>query len=750
MKTKLIFHTLIVALAPLSSVPNIAAQTCIPAPPGMHSWFPGDANPQDILNNALDLSVTGTVAYAPGVVGNAFTFDGNSDVIYSNINAGSAYTVDFWVRPIHSSADGLRQHLVANTLAGTTAFGFITFDPLAQKIEYYQESASSITDAKIRSTPIAFDAWTHVTLTYDGQVNRLYLNGALVPQNPGGDLGIYGTSVPHSETFNNPIGIGNSVVPTDIVRFNGQIDEVEIFNRVLSVAEIQAIVNAGSAGKCKAPVDADGDGIVDGRDACPGTPSGTIVNASGCPEACFPPPAGMTNWFPGDGNVNDIQGGNNGTLNGGVTFPAGKVAQAFNFDGTGAVTYSNINAGSTYTVDFWVRPISSSSDGLRQELVSNTNAGSNFGTITIDSARRIEYSQGGVFGRVLSPVGAAPFNTYTHVALTYDGSVNRLYLNGNLVSTSTAHPETFNNPIAVGYGIATANARFVGQIDEVEIFSRALSQTEIRGIFYSDAAGKCKETIPGTLGNISTRLRVETGDNVLIGGFIVTGTQPKRIIVRAIGPSLPLAGALPDPTLELRDSAGGLIRANDNWRSDQEAEIIATTIPPGHNLESAIVATLPANGSAYTAIVRGANNGTGIGVVEVYDLDQIVDSTLANISTRGLVQTADNVLIAGTIVLGPAPQRVLIRAIGPSLPLAGKLENPTMELRDGNGALVRANDDWRSEQEAEIVATTIPPANDLESAIVATLPAGGAAYTAIVRGVNGTTGVAVVEVYNLR
>jgi plastocyanin len=248
-------------------------------------------------------------------------------------------------------------------------------------------------------------------------------------------------------------------------------------------------------------------------------------------------------------------------------------------------------------------------------------------------------------------------------------------------------------------------------------------------------------------GNISTRLRVETGNNVLIGGFIITGTQPKRIIVRAIGPSLPLAGALADPVLELRDSSGGLIRSNDNWRSDQEAEITATGIPPGNNLESAIVATLPANSSAYTAIVRGVNNGTGIGVVEAYDLDRSVDSKLANISTRGFVQTGDNVLIGGLIVLGQDPLRVIVRAIGPSLTVSGALANPTLELHDGNGALLASNDNWRSDQEAEIIATGIPPSNDLESAIVRNLVPGN--YTAIVRGVNNTTGVAVVEAYGL-
>jgi len=252
---------------------------------------------------------------------------------------------------------------------------------------------------------------------------------------------------------------------------------------------------------------------------------------------------------------------------------------------------------------------------------------------------------------------------------------------------------------------------------------------------------------PGTFGNISTRLRVETGDNVLIGGFIITGTQPKKIILRAIGPSLPVAGALADPVLELRDSSGALIQSNDNWRSDQEAEIIASTIPPTNNLESAIVATLPANNSAYTAIVRGVDNGTGIGAVEVYDLNQAVDSKLANISTRGFVQTGDNVLIGGLIVLGQNPLRVIVRAIGPSLPVPGALSDPTLELRDGNGGLIASNDNWRSDQEAEIIATTIPPSSDLESAIVRDLAPGN--YTALVRGVNGTMGVGAVEAYDL-
>ncbi len=179
----------------------------------------------------------------------------------------------------------------------------------------------------------------------------------------------------------------------------------------------------------------------------------------------------------------------------------------------------------------------------------------------------------------------------------------------------------------------------------------------------------------------------------------------------------------------------------------QEQEIIATTIPPTNDLESAVVEDLPANGAAYTAIVSGVNNATGIGVVEAYDLDRTVDSKLANISTRGLVQTGNDVLIGGFIVLGQSPLRIIIRAIGPSLPLSGTLANPMVELHDSDGALIASNDDWRSDHEKEIMATGIPPSNDLESAIVQDFPPGS--YTAVVSGVGNTTGIALIEAYSL-
>lgn len=249
--------------------------------------------------------------------------------------------------------------------------------------------------------------------------------------------------------------------------------------------------------------------------------------------------------------------------------------------------------------------------------------------------------------------------------------------------------------------------------------------------------------------NIATRLRVLTGENVLIGGFIITGTDPKKVIIRGIGPSLTGVGAaLPDPTLELK-RGDTTIASNDNWKENQ-AEVEATMIPPANNLEAAIVVTL--DPGLYTTILADKNGVPGVAVVEVYDLAQTANSRLANISTRGFVDTGANVMIGGIIIGGNGSGgRVLVRAIGPSLGaagVAGALQDPTLELRDANGDLVAANDNWQESQQGEIEATTIPPTNPAESAIVATLTAGN--YTAIVRGKGNSSGVGVVEAYNIR
>ena len=248
--------------------------------------------------------------------------------------------------------------------------------------------------------------------------------------------------------------------------------------------------------------------------------------------------------------------------------------------------------------------------------------------------------------------------------------------------------------------------------------------------------------------NIATRLRVQTGENVLIGGLIVTGVEPKKVIIRAVGPSLADAfdGALADTTLELFQG-DTLLAGNDNWKDTQQADIEATTIPPNHELESAVVYTL--DPGSYTAVMSGKDGVTGIGVIEVYDLDPAANSKLANIASRGFVEAGENVMIGGVIVGGDGTEnaRVLLRAVGPSLAnggVADALRDPTLELYDNNGELVRANDDWQESQQSEIEATTIPPSDPAESAILVAATSPGNLQQPFVRGKNNTIGVCLV------
>jgi hypothetical protein len=250
-------------------------------------------------------------------------------------------------------------------------------------------------------------------------------------------------------------------------------------------------------------------------------------------------------------------------------------------------------------------------------------------------------------------------------------------------------------------------------------------------------------------------MRIQTGDNVGIGGFIITGTVPKHVLLRAIGPSLTQFGVpnvLADPVLELHGPGSFVTATNDNWKDDpaQEALIQATGIPPTNDLESAIEARL--NPGAYTAVVRGKNNSEGVGLVEVYDLDTEVSSKLGNISTRAFVSTGDDIVIAGfTLGNSGGSDSVVVRGIGPSLTAFGisnALADPTLELRDGNGALLISNDNWQDNpsQAAALRSAGLAPTNQLEPGIVAKLPPG--LYTALLAGLNNSTGVGVVEVYD--
>jgi hypothetical protein len=258
---------------------------------------------------------------------------------------------------------------------------------------------------------------------------------------------------------------------------------------------------------------------------------------------------------------------------------------------------------------------------------------------------------------------------------------------------------------------------------------------------------------PSQAMNISTRARVETGDNVLIDGFIITGTAAKKVAIRALGPSMGVPGPLADPTLDLHGPPPNntLLMSNDNWQDNpsQASELAAANLAPANSLESGIVTTLqPGN---YTAIVRGKNATSGIGLAEVFDLNPAASSQLTNISGRSFVQTGNNVMIGGFIIgnnIGAS--KVIVRALGPSLQsasISNPLADPTLALHDVNGALIRSNDNWQDDanQAAQITAAGLAPSNSLESAIVIGLAPGE--YTAIVAGKNGGIGIGLVEVY---
>jgi len=253
----------------------------------------------------------------------------------------------------------------------------------------------------------------------------------------------------------------------------------------------------------------------------------------------------------------------------------------------------------------------------------------------------------------------------------------------------------------------------------------------------------------GGLANVSTRARVTDGENVLIGGFIITGDTPRTVVLRGLGPSLARSGVehvATDPVLTLFDSTGGLLASNDDWDAHDPATI-ATGLAPTEALESFVMATLPAG--AYTAVLE-TKDSPGVALFELYQLGNNTASGVVNISTRGRVGLGNDVMIGGFILTGDHSTRVIVRAIGPSLSQAGishPLADPELELHDGNGSLIFRNDNWRSDQEAQIVQSGMAPSAERESAIIATLPAGN--YSAVVRGVGGSEGVALVEIFAL-
>ena len=255
------------------------------------------------------------------------------------------------------------------------------------------------------------------------------------------------------------------------------------------------------------------------------------------------------------------------------------------------------------------------------------------------------------------------------------------------------------------------------------------------------------------LSNISVRLRVDTGERLMIGGFIITGDSSKRVILRGLGPSLAsagLAGLLADPAMVLHDSLGNSFAQSLNWKDTQQSELTASGLAPSSDAESAMIQTL--SPGVYTATMTGQDGGTGVALLEIYEADESLGNRLANLSARGFVGNGDEVMIGGFIVRGSGlSANLLVRALGPSLAASGiaqPLADPVLEIHDGNGAIIATNDNWRDTQAAEIQSRSLTPPDELESAVI--MSAGPGVYTAILRGNGGGTGVALLEIYRLQ
>ncbi len=388
----------------------------------------------------------------------------------------------------------------------------------------------------------------------------------------------------------------------------------------------------------------------------------------------------------------------------------------------------------------------STGDGVNSIVFSSTVFGSSFGSSTL-AVTYYRYS-----GSRFSEADIL-FNTAQNWD-SYRGSVR--YSGGWAVGEirrvllhELGHAIGLNHPDQAGQSVDAVMNSIMGNRE-------TLSNDDIAGgqsLYGAPTPTPTPSPTPASsLANVSTRMNVGLNDDVLIGGMIVKGSQSKQVIVRALGPSLSSAGvsgAMANPTLELHNSSGATIATNDNWQSGgQASQISASGFAPSNSLESALIATLaPGN---YTAIVRGVNNTTGVGMVEVYQMGSST-GRLGNVSTRGNVGINDDVLIGGLIIGGSQSKSLIVRALGPSLSgagVSGALANPTLELHNSSGATIATNDNWQSGgQASQISASGFAPSNSLESAIVATLVPGS--YTAIVRGVNNTTGVGMVEVYDL-
>ncbi len=499
-------------------------ETSLIPPAGLVHWWPGEGAATDILGGNDGSFQGGALYHSVGEVGSAFRFDGAANYVeIPTMNLGNTFSVEFWMYPISTSS---LQNLVSNSASGGN-YGELRLVGNGTSLSYWQGGSQR---ASTPSGSIQQNTWSHIGLTHDGYKTRLYINGVL-----------QGTSDPYLMTFNNRLRLGLTF-DNSVYKYKGLLDEVSLYDRALSIDDMQAIFAAGVVGKMKlefnittqrlpdlfvgsaisyqintvfgvnpitfslisgvlpSGMTLDSNGIISGTPTTEGYYTFTLQAVDNNAQlasrvitasvyTALAPPAGLVHWWPGDANPTDIVGTSNGTFQNGNGYSSvGKVAAAFGFDGANNyVSIPTINLGTSFTLEFWMYPTRS---GVREHLVSNSASSSNYGALSF-LTDHLEYQQGGN-PRQSTPSGSISRNTWSHIALTYDGSVSQLYVNGVLLSTSAAYTMSFNNALRLGFSVNGTDYHFLGLLDEVSIYGRVLSGDEILEIFSADSKGKAK------------------------------------------------------------------------------------------------------------------------------------------------------------------------------------------------------------------------------------------------------------------
>src|SRR2546425_165073 len=561
-----------------------SGQTCAPPPAGLVSFWPGDGTAND-FQSTNHATLENGATFGGGQVGPAFSFDGTDDsALTPTINIGTTFSIELWILPTRG---GAFQHLVSNDFTSTN-YGALYF--VSNHVEYWQGATLR---ARTPTGSVPLNAWTHVALTYNpvSGVAQLYLNGVTSGAPSAGhtetfnnplrfgyavaasdnpfqgrldEISLYNTSLSGADILSifNAGSAGKCVAPALIINdtsvIEGNAGTTPMNFTVTSIrSTVAAMVNFATAdGTATAPSDYT---ATNGTVSVPASGTATItvlvngdtaleqnetlfVNLSNPVNAvivdgqgigtifsddCVASPLGVADWYKAEGNANDSVGNNHGTLENGATFATGNTGQAFSFDGVNAsVLTPTINLGSAFTVELWILP--TRNNGGFENLVANSFASAaNYGAFYYDNDH-LEYWQGNT-PRAVSPA-VLPLNTWTHVALTYDGSFARLYVNGSLSATSGSHAETFNNPLRFGFSVVNQDSHFRGLLDEVTLYSRALSAAEIQTIYSAFGGGKCGVAGNNWTGAVSSDWH--TPGNWSSG---VVPTAPTDVVIPAAG-----------------------------------------------------------------------------------------------------------------------------------------------------------------------------------------------------------------------